>query len=132
MEQVLTVSYVAPEGSDYACLSVMENLDGHIKVLNMFYGVVAELLHRKLVEPVLPFKTNMVNNALMERDHWLMGCLVTDFAGNRINPCFVRADPGVNPFVISKEQLEEILKESVKSGPGELLHNKDCLLCDEK
>ena len=126
MEQVLTVSYVAPEGSDYACLSVMENKKGHIRILNMFYGAEAELLYRKLAEPALPVKTNLVNAALMERDHWLMDRLAANFGRYWDNLFHVQEEPAVKPIVISKEKLEEILQEPVRSGPAALLHNKEC------
>lgn len=126
MEKVLTVSFVAPEAGDYACLSVSETTNGHIKVLNMFYGAEAELMYRKLAEPALPFKTNMVNTALMERDNWLMDRLVANFRRPWEDPFPQREDPPVKPFLLSVEQLEEILKEPVKCGPGTLLHNKEC------
>lgn len=115
MEKILTISYVAPENGDAACLMVLF-VDGKMTVArNAFYGIEAQLLYNRLTGTELGIKSNMRKQP---NEHWLVDAFIRDQSRAMI--------PGAQPFLLSVEQLEDILKEPVRRGPGALLHNKDC------
>ena len=115
MEKILTVSYVAPENGDPACLMVFFVDKKMTMVRNAFYGIEAQVLYNRLTGTEFEIKSNKRGEL---NEHWLKDAFLQVRS--------VPARPAAEPFVIGKEKLEEILKEPVRKGPETLLFNKEC------
>lgn len=114
MERVLTISYVEPDNGDYPCLTVFFADEKMAVVKNVVYGIEAMMLYCKLTSPLREVKSNMYEQ---RNAHWI---------ANAFKSWPFQNPPGVETFVLSKEQVEEILKEPIRQGQGELLHNQNC------
>lgn len=115
MEKILTVSYVAPENGDQACLTVFFVDKEMCVARNAFYGMEAQAIYNRLTGLNLEIKSNMASqkNNCWVADMWHKSLLGAELVG-------------VKPFVLSEEELVQVLKGPAKTGPATLLHNKDC------
>jgi hypothetical protein len=115
MEKILTVSYVAPENGDQACLTVFF-VDKEMTIArNAFYGMEAQVIYNRLTGLNLEIKSNV---ASQENGSWIADMWSKSLISGELR--------GAQTFVLKKEELEHILKGPAKTGPATLLHNKDC------